>query len=203
MLIAGGLVLAIGALLQGINHPGDPFSQQVTTTQFVASAGLRLVGAGMCLIGLTALYCRQADRAGRFGLIAYLLVVLNMILQLAWMWSDLFVTDMLSKQAPGLLDGTVDQGRLGVAFMLAWVANTSLVLLGAATLRARVFRRTTGWALVGAGAVTLVPLPVDGPWFEVIIGLCLVVAGWAARDAGADLATGASDDLRLSGAATP
>ena len=45
-----------------------------------------------------------------------------------------------------------------------------------AILRARVLPETSGLALVIAGAITLVPLPADGPAYEVIIGIAFAVA---------------------------
>lgn len=184
-LLLGGVLLAVGSTLEGVNHPGEPFSHQVTTGLFVLSAVVRLSAAVLVLLGLASLHVRQADEAGVFGLVSYLLVAVNMVLQIGTMWCDLFVTDMLSKQAPGLLDGTVDQGRLSVGFMLAWIANTTFVLLGIATLRAKVFRRAVGACLLAIGIVTLIPLPVDGPWFEVFIGAAFALAGWQAAATGA------------------
>jgi hypothetical protein len=71
--------------------------------------------------------------------------------------------------------------------MLAWFLNATFILLGIATLRAKVFGRVVGWSLRAVGVITLVPLPVDGPWFEVLIGLAFAVAGWFARSAGTDV----------------
>jgi len=133
------------------------------------------------LVGLTAIYVRSSDRAGIFGLVAYALVVVNMILQTGTMFADLFVTSALAANAPAVLDGTVDDSRLSLAFMLAWVLNTTLVLMGIAILRARVFSKVVGWSLIVMGAVTIVPLPVDGPVYEIVIGAACVLAGVYAR----------------------
>lgn len=178
-MLVGGVLLALGAGLMALNKPGADFSVQVLTGQFAVAAVLRLVGTTLALIGIAGIHARQSDRAGVFGQIAYVLVVFNLILQISWMWSDLFMTRPLATYAPGLLDGTVDQGRLGVAFLMAWLMNATFSLLGIATLRAKVYRRTAGWAMIAAGAITLVPLPVDGPIYEVFIGLAFAVVGWS------------------------
>lgn len=104
----------------------------------------------------------------------------NLVLQAGWMFSDLFVAPVLADVAPQILDGDTPS-RLGIGFMLAWLANTSLVLLGFAVLRTRSLPLPVGWGLIVAGAVTLVPLPVDGPIYEIVIGVALVVAAAAAR----------------------
>ncbi len=179
-LIAGGLLLAAGSALS-LTLPPDAFSIQVTSGTFMVSAGLRLAGAVGIIVGLTAVYVREADRSGRLGLVAYVLVIVNMVLQSGWMWADLFVSGVLATGSPGVLDGTVQDPRLDAAFLSAWLMNATFIVLGVATLRARVFPRPVGWALIAAGVVTLVPLPVDGPVYEVIIGAAVAIAGVTSR----------------------
>jgi hypothetical protein len=180
MTIVGGVLLALGSGLS-LAGSGEPFSVQVTTGSFIAATALRLLGATALIIGVTAIYVRESSAAGTFGLIAYALVVLNLVLQAGFIWADLFVTGALAASAPQVLDGTVSDPRLDMGFLTAWLMNSTFVLLGIATLRARVFGRLCGWMLVLMGAITLLPLPVDGPVYEVVIGLAAVVAGLTAR----------------------
>jgi hypothetical protein len=175
----GGLLLVLGAALAltGVN---EPFSAQVVTTGFVVSSAIRLVAAVGMIIGLTAIFLRAVEAAGRLGLVAYTLVIANMILQAGWMWSDLFLTGALAENAPGLLDGELQDTRMTLGFLSAWLLNTSFALLGIAVLRSRVHPRVVGLGLVAMGAITLIPLPVDGPAYEMVIGLALAVAGYGA-----------------------
>lgn len=195
-LIAGGLLLSFGSALS-LTLTGDPFSVQVATGTFAVSAGLRLVGAVGVIIGLTAVYVRESDQAGRLGLVAYVLVILNMVLQASWMWADLFVSGAIAASAPGILDGTVADPRLDAGFLLAWFMNATFIVLGIATLRARVFVRPVGWALVAIGVITLVPLPFDGPVYEVLIGAACAVAGFSARRVPAFVSGRSADDVLL------
>ena len=176
-LILGGLLLAAGSGLQAATSGGDPFSVQVTTSAFAVSAALRLAGVVAMIVGFTALFLPAADRSGRFGLVAYLLVVTNLVLQAGWMWADLFITGALAANAPGLLDGTMDDGWMGIGFMLAWLFNATFILLGIALLRARTYPRGVGAALIVMGAITLLPLPFNGPVYEVIIGAMAALTG--------------------------
>lgn len=178
--IAGGVLLAIGSAM-ALAVGDEPFSVRAVTTTFIVSSALRLLGAVGIILGVTAIYVRQASRAGTFGLVAYALVIVNMVLQAGTMWSDLFVTGALAANAPQVLDGTASDGRLDAAFLAAWLLNATFVLLGIATLRARVFPRIVGWMLIVMGAITIVPLPVDGPVYEIVIGVACAVAGLAAR----------------------
>jgi hypothetical protein len=173
--IAGGLLLAAGAAVTYLTTGHQQFADQVLTGAFTTSAALRFTGAILITWGIVSLYLRQADAAGRLGLIAIVACLANMALQLGWMFCDLFAAPSFAHAAPGVLNNTT--GPLTVGFLIAWIGNVSFVLLGIATWRARVLPRTSALALVIAGAITVVPLPGDGSIYEVIIGLALGVAG--------------------------
>lgn len=196
--LIGGLLLLAGAALTAVNANGQPFSEQVVTSTFAVATSLRLLGVMAMIIGFAAIAARQSSSLGRFGLVAYGLAVANLVLQAGWMFSDLFVTSVLAARAPDVLDGTGDTGRLGAAFLIAWLMNVSIALFGVATLRARVLPRTVGWSLVAAGLLTLVPLPFDGPVYEVMIGAAVAIAGWSLRKV-APLQLSALDPERMRG----
>jgi hypothetical protein len=173
--IAGGLLLAAGSALAALTAGHQPFSEQVLTAGFTTAAALRFTGAILITWGIIGLYLRQADRAGRLGLIAIVASLANMALQIGWIFCDLFAAPSFAHAAPGVLDHTT--GPLTVGFLIAWIGNVSFVLLGIATWRARVLPRASALGLAIAGAITVVPLPGDGSIYEVIIGLALAVAG--------------------------
>jgi hypothetical protein len=173
--ILGGLLLAAGASLATVSAGHQQFSDQVLTGVFTASAALRFTGAILMTWGIISLYLAQADRAGRLGLIAVVACMANMALQTGWMFCDLFAAPSFAHAAPEILNNP--SGPLTAGFLAAWLANISFVLLGIASLRARVLPRTSGLALITAGVITLVPLPADGPVYEVIIGIAFAIAG--------------------------
>jgi hypothetical protein len=174
--IIGGLLLAAGASLMLLPTLPQQFSDQAVTSTFGVSSALRFSSAILMTWGIIGLYLAQADRAGRFGLIAVVACLANMAIQGGWMFTDLFAAPSFAHAAPQVLNGDTP-GRLAVGFMVAWLANISFILLGVASLRARVLPKTCGIALIVTGAITLVPLPVDGPAYEVIIGIAFAVAG--------------------------
>ena len=173
--ILGGLLLATGAALAAASAGHQPFSEQVLTGVFTTAAALRFTGAILLTWGTVSLYLAQADRAGRLGLIAVVACIANMALQIGWIFCDLFAAPSFAHAAPQVLNNTT--GPLVVGSFAAFVGNASFVLLGVATLRARVLPRTSALALIVAGAITFVPLPVDGSVYEVIIGIAFAVAG--------------------------
>jgi hypothetical protein len=196
--MAGGLLLGVGAGIQA--GVGGPLSHAAPTTAFALSAALRLLGAIALLIGVTGVYLRASDRAGLFGLIGYTLAVVNLVLQAGFMWADLFLSSTIARAAPGILDGTVSDDRMSAGGLVTWFFNVSFAVLGIALLRSRVYPRAVGWALVVMGLIALVPLPFDGPIYEVIIGMAAITASvffirsvngaWAGRPARQPAPTG-------------
>ena len=178
-LIVGGLALAFGAGLQG--SLGDPLSVIAGTPAFAVSAAARLAGVTAMLVGMAAITAAASVRGGRLALVAGTLVTANLVLQAGWIWADLFLSPVVAGSAPGILDGTVENSRLTVGFLLAWLMNVAFALLGVVVLRARSHRPLVGWGLVAMGVVTLIPLPFDGPVYEVLIGLACVLVGYGSR----------------------
>lgn len=92
------------------------------------------------------------------------------------MWADLFLSSAVARVAPGILDGTVSDDRMAAGGLISWFFNVFFAVLGIAMLRSRVYPRAVGWALVVMGLIPLVPLPFDGPVYEVIIGVAAITA---------------------------
>lgn len=178
-LVVGGLLIAGGAGLQATL--GGPLSTVALTPAFALAAALRLLGVTGMILGMTAVSAVASIRGGRWALAAAAIVTGNLVLQAGWIWADLFLSHAVAGASPGLLDGTVDDPRLTVGFLTAWFMNVSFALLGVVVLRTRSHRRLAGWGLLVMGLITLVPLPVDGPIYEVVIGLACAVVGLAAR----------------------
>jgi len=173
--VLGGLLVAAGAALAVVSAGPQQFSDQVLTGVFTVSAALRFTGAILMTWGIISLYLAQADRAGRLGLIAVVACLASMALQAGEMFTDLFVAPSFAHAAPQVLNDP--SGPLMVGLIAAWLARASFILLGIASLRARVLPKTSGFALIAAGAITLVPLPGgDQAVYEVIIGIAFAVA---------------------------
>ena len=173
--ILGGLLLATGASLMLAPAGDQQFSDMAATGIFTVAAALRFTGAILMTWGIISLYLAQADRAGRLGLIAVVACLASMALQAGEMFTDLFVAPSFAHAAPQVLNDP--SGPLMVGLIAAWLARASFILLGIASLRARVLPKTSGFALIAAGAITLVPLPGgDQAVYEVIIGIAFAVA---------------------------
>ncbi|MFC6237242.1 hypothetical protein [Longivirga aurantiaca] len=175
--VAGGALLALGSGLALVTAGGQPLSVQTTTTAFVLASALRLLGAVGMVLGITGLVALCSERGGRFLMTAYALAIGGLALNIGWIWCDLFISDTVAKLAPAVLDSATSQGtRLDTGALLAWIANATLLVLAAAVARTRTVRRSSWLTLAAAGAITLVPLPFDGPVYEVLIGVLFALA---------------------------
>ncbi len=116
---------------------------------------LVVIGNLLMLGGLVGLYVHQAEKAGTFGLIAFLMTFIGIAMGYAWIWMETFVWPLLAQAAPRLLD---HPDQYSATPLLVWGLLTPLMwyggwlLFGVASLRARVLPR---WAavLVMVGAV--------------------------------------------------
>lgn len=175
----GGLAVLLGGVMWGLQKIGwqlfiggqDPrtYPQPAATTLWV----MGLVAALLILIGLPALYARQAEQAGRLGLIAFLVVFTGMALVTGNAYFGTFIQS-------GLVDLIVLAEEAGVAvqepaaaaagFMIALLLYLlGWILFGLASLRARVLPRwAAGLVLAGlvlgflflATGITLLGLPL-------------------------------------------
>lgn len=158
----GGLATFLGGVLWGLQKIGwqlfigvqDPrlYPQPAATILWI----MGLVAALLILIGLPALYARQAEQAGRLGLIAFVVVFTGMVLVTGMAYFGTFVQAgladlIIQAEAAGVI--VEEPAAVAVGFLLTLgLYLLGWILFGLASLRARVLPR---WAagLVMAGIV--------------------------------------------------
>jgi len=144
--ILAGLLLALATLI----HPSRE------TPEIILEQELRLVAAhwlttfsfGFLLLGLPGLYAAQSERAGRLGLVSFLMLFFGTLF-FAVSNHYGFIAPVLAAQAPAMLDAInayppviALNGLLAVSFFLGFI------FFGIATLRARVLPRQTGILMI-------------------------------------------------------
>jgi hypothetical protein len=190
ILIVGSLFAITGLLL----HPSGSTPINVLSPIWLPANLLILVGALLVALGLPGMYARQAERAGKLGLIGFTLTFIVILLfNVALGAIETFLFPALAANAAtrsllaGPLPGTYGRFLL-VAVLLELVGP---VLLGIATLRANVFPRWTGWLLIAIPVLVLLGFFVSlpGPLAQldaVVLNLSLAGMGFsllARRDA--------------------
>jgi hypothetical protein len=146
------------------------------------------------LVALTSLYARQAETAGRLGLVGYLTASLGTLLFAGNWWYEAFIGPALREQAPALLS-TAPSGTILVgAAITALTFAAGWVMFGLASIRAGVFPRGAAVFMTIGGVVGVValispfqvPLAIAVGW----IGLSLVrAAGRVDQPATSSVAT--------------
>jgi hypothetical protein len=171
--VLGGALIVITDLVLALTI-GSADTYSGTTTEQIAAVSF-LAGKVLILIGLIGLYLHQAEVAGRFGLVAFLVALVGTALMVSSDWSEVFIAPILMQAAPTLMDEP--PSLLMVGFLLNYGLETlGWLLFGVATFRARVFPRAAA-AMLTVGVL----LPFVGPswsfvvWNSAIIWLGLIV----------------------------
>lgn len=182
-LIAGSLLLLLASVIGAILFPGH----SSTPTQVLGSTWplvilMTLLGSLLFVISLPGMYLRQAGRAGIIGLIGFTLLFFDFLLQGAVFSSvQVVILPFLAQKAPQLMGGN---SLPFSAFLILIVSGLMQIiggiLLGIATMRARVFPRWTGVLLLVSGIaflLTIPPLPSPiGDSIEVVSFVTLAAA---------------------------
>ena len=176
MIVTGAVLISVGYWLR----PGMEDLVQVYTAPMQPwSFVLSLAGALCLAIGFPGLYAYQAARAGKFGLIAFLLMFFGFeLLEIGTAFFYGMIAPVLASHPDGIpfviAGGLIEQSTaIGYYFLPALLAtNLGFILMAVSLIRARVFPRPAGWVMLAAIPVLFLA-PMDGP------GMTLLAAGLA------------------------
>lgn len=185
-IIAGILYIVIQFI-----HPADHISS-VNTNSWVVLACLTMAMSLFNLIGITGVYISQAKEAGWLGLVGFLLFNLFWLISIIFSFIEAFVLSLLTSDAAkfvegmvGLFGGTVSEVNLGIFPILAPLAGVLYMLggllLGIATIRARVLPRLSGILLAFAAVVSLASAIIPHPFDRALaipMGVALIWMGY-------------------------
>ncbi len=162
--IAGAALLALadlwGLVMELFGLGPEKFSEVAATGAWTVVSTTFLAAAVLILLGLVALYARQAEPAGVLGLIGFLAAFVGTALLVGATWAFAFIAPSAAVEAPAFLDAEQVAGPLNVGFILTFSAfAVGWVLFGVATIRARVFPRAAAIALTLGALVSFAPLP--------------------------------------------
>ena len=140
--IVAGMLMVVATLVHPSRETPDVILEQ--ELRLVAAHWLSTFSYGFLLLGLPGLYVAQAERAGRLGLVSFLMVFFGTLF-FAVSNNYGFIAPVLAAGAPAMLDAinayppiVTLNGLLIVGFFLGFI------LFGLATLRAGVLPSKTG-----------------------------------------------------------
>jgi len=162
---------AAGVIFIGIQI-GHPHSDvdAVTTTEWAVRNWLKVLMAGLALVGITGMYLRQVKQIGLLGLVGYVVFAIGYLAIMCVTFVSGFVFPSIADTDPGYVndvlaagtggDAVSDIGLIQVGLTVSGVAFLGGgVLFGIALYRARVLARWAA-ALLGAASVFTVTLAI-------------------------------------------
>jgi uncharacterized membrane protein len=171
--MAAGVALSIAelayVLLADPRQPGDPI-----TTGHTISAVFFLLGAVLLTIASVGMYQFHAGKAGKFGMLAFMVAGMGSALMVAMDWMDLFIPDTLTTLAASL--DTADTRFMIGAILPFFGYVIGWLLFGISSLFARVFPRIPSLFLIvcpigalflsdAADSNKLIELAIWLPWY--------------------------------------
>jgi hypothetical protein len=148
---------------------GDRISEAATSAAFFLPSGAQLLAMALLLIGLVALFVRQAEAFGALGLAGFVFALLGTTLAAGAAWSQVFVVPRLAEVAPAVADQGA--GSVLAGFLLSFlVFGVGWLVFGVATLRTRVFPRWAVIVLMVGAVLSIIPLPSRALIVEIAAG---------------------------------
>ena len=159
-LLVGGLLAALFTLIGMLLFPGN---NSPTNALWMPVQLLIFVGALLVLLGLPAIYVRQARQVGWLGLIGFILTFLAALIIGVGGWiATGIIYPWLAVDAPKLAAGQGPPALNAVIIISTLLFAVGTIMLGLATMRAGVFSRWAGLLLLTSGvvvAVSAAPFP--------------------------------------------
>src|SRR5512140_2030840 len=152
-----GLSLFIGGILTPLSiiiHPAEESTQAILTQTWRLVSGhvLGTLAIIFVMLGLTGLYVFEAGKAGRLGLIGFVLAFSGNIL-LATSGNYGYIAPVLAARSPDLLSAiNAYPPELGLDLLMVLTYITGFLLLGIATFRAGRLPRWSG-PLIAMGPI--------------------------------------------------
>jgi hypothetical protein len=181
-LFVGGLVAVIGQLMEISAAPG--------TRLWIPAASLALGGTLLIILGWPGLYLRQIDRAGRLGLLAFVLSFLGLLILVGIQTEDALISPTLAASAA--TQAFVDREAIPALLVFELLSGLLLIvgpfLYSIATIRASVLPRWVAILLM-AGSVASIVTVILHNWNEVSAAILFVAiaffgsALWSNREA--------------------
>jgi len=162
---------------------GDaPERVAAATTAWPMLLDLNIAAGFLVLLALIGLYVRQIEEAGRFGLVAFVLTALGMVMFLGFLWAGAVIIPALTAAAPEFPD-QVEAGSPPAGVAVGFISTFALLALGwllfaVASLRARVLPPAPLWLLIRGAILGLVSRLANLGIPGVLFGLSLAWPGW-------------------------
>jgi hypothetical protein len=180
--ILAGLLMTLATLIHPSRETPEIILEQ--ELRLVAAHWLFTISCGFLLLGLPGLYVAQSERAGRLGLVSFLMLFFGTLF-FAVSNNYGFIAPVLAAQAPAMLDAinayppvVALNALLTIGFFLGFI------FFGIATLRARVLPRQAGILMIIGSPLNMLGavlglLVSETLWIVAILGALTLGLGLA------------------------
>jgi hypothetical protein len=181
--VAGPIAVVAGAFVVATRLPtilyvlggGSDLTAFVLGPTHAITSVASIVAFGLLVLALVAIYEREAESAGRLGLIGFVAAVLGTIFMAGDWWYEAFAVPRIAEVAPELIPTFVG-GRLLMGGLLSFaLLGIGWVLFGAVSLRAHVFPTAISAAILVGGLLSGIPIGLAYLTGGVILGIAI---GW-------------------------
>jgi hypothetical protein len=183
--VAAGPLCIIGGLLHPIED-GHAHSPEALVQPHALGSSALLAGTVLLLIALPGVYGWIAPRAGKLGLVGFLLYFLgNLLSAVPHLVLMSFAASGLAEKHPGMIsekDAVIAAPAFEAEQLVSGLGLVlGLLIFAVALLRAEGLPRWLGWAGIAGGVAAFVPLPVmpvvTGLQIELLRGAMLIGLG--------------------------
>jgi hypothetical protein len=172
IIVSQGVHLALGLAMGA--QPADTVLHSV-------KYAFALIATIALLFALTGLYLRQADAAGRLGLVGFVLAFIGTVLVAGDWWFESFIVPQIAAVAPQVMTGAITGSMVvgGVAtfvlFALGWT------IFGVATFRANVYPRPAAVLLTIGGVIGILALSTP---YQIPLAIAIGWIGYSLMQSG-------------------
>ena len=186
--------VAAGIIFIGVqvNHPHLD-ATTITTTEMAIRSSLKVVMAGLALVGITGMYLRQVNETGVLGFVGYLLFAAGYLLILGTSFAGAFVLPAIADTHPGFVNdaiaaatGGTPDGDIGLWATVIGLQGVGYLagglIFGIALYRARVLVRWAAALLAVSGLVTAALSVMPEAFYRLLAwpnGIAMVALGYS------------------------
>lgn len=178
--LVGGVLVAILSILESVLFGSQPDSMAVTSNAWIIVELVFIVAELLIILGLIGLYARQAQQAGKLGLIAFLVAFTGTVMVSAIEWSAAFMGPWLAETAPVEVMEAEPTGLfLAGIFLTSLLFALGWLLFGLASLRAGVLTHSAVVLLMLGAILFLVMGFLEFGYEAVLFGAGVAWMGYA------------------------
>jgi hypothetical protein len=184
----GGLAALVGGIVKALSEVGallfignQADSIAALTWEWMVLLALALAAAFLAMMGLVALYARQAQLSGPRGLIGFSLAALGTLMHFGHLWTGLFLVPALAASVPEFLDtvGAAPSGLVTEGAQLALVVFAfGWLLFGLVSLQSKVVSPAPAALLMVGATMELVLGVLNQPLSALVFAAGLAWMGF-------------------------